>query len=391
MGSPIFFNGNASKLLNQKLIFSDGTSIQSGSLDPSAVAVSATIGSLYISYSTGITYRKTDSGSSTNWSNESGVSWGGITGTLSNQTDLNNALALKAPLISPSFTTPALGTPSAGVLTNCTGTASGLTAGHVTTNANLTGPITSSGNATSVAAQTGTGTTFVMQASPALTTPNLGTPTSGVLTSCTGLPVTTGLANITTASILGRTTAGSGAVEVLTQASLPISTATQTALDLKLNIADDFLSSCQDVSINNGTLAASNFLAYDGVSAWTNRTLAATQTLLGLSLKQDLNPTINAQTGTTYTFVLADNGKTVTASNASAQTYTVPTNASIAFPVGCSIPIINLGAGKVTFAAAGGVTLSSLSGNLSISGQYGGAQITKIATDTWILVGSLSA
>lgn len=46
----------------------------------------------------------------------------------------------------------ALGTPSSGVVTNLTGTASGLTAGSVTTNANLTGVITSSGNATSVGA-----------------------------------------------------------------------------------------------------------------------------------------------------------------------------------------------------------------------------------------------
>lgn len=45
----------------------------------------------------------------------------------------------------------ALGTPSSGVLTNCTGTASGLTAGNVTTNANLTGDVTSSGNATTLA------------------------------------------------------------------------------------------------------------------------------------------------------------------------------------------------------------------------------------------------
>ena len=41
----------------------------------------------------------------------------------------------------------ALGTPTSGTLTNCTGTAAGLTAGNVTTNANLTGYITSTGNA----------------------------------------------------------------------------------------------------------------------------------------------------------------------------------------------------------------------------------------------------
>src|SRR3989344_7278431 len=58
---------------------------------------------------------------------------------------------------SPTFVTPALGTPSALVGTNITGTAAGLTAGNVTTNANLTGPITSFGNSTSIASQTGTG------------------------------------------------------------------------------------------------------------------------------------------------------------------------------------------------------------------------------------------
>ena len=46
----------------------------------------------------------------------------------------------------------ALGTPSSGVATNLTGTASGLTAGTVTTNANMTGDVTSVGNATTIAA-----------------------------------------------------------------------------------------------------------------------------------------------------------------------------------------------------------------------------------------------
>lgn len=66
-------------------------------------------------------------------------------------------------------------------------------AGTVTTNANLTGPITSVGNATSIASQTGIGSTFVMNTSPTLVTPNLGTPSAGVLTNATGLPLTTGV------------------------------------------------------------------------------------------------------------------------------------------------------------------------------------------------------
>ena len=55
-----------------------------------------------------------------------------------------------------------LGTPSGIVLTNATGTAASLTAGHVTTNANLSGPITSSGNTTSITSAQGTSTTFQM-------------------------------------------------------------------------------------------------------------------------------------------------------------------------------------------------------------------------------------
>lgn len=73
-----------------------------------------------------------------------GASWGSITGTLSDQTDLQTALNAKVT------SGGALGTPSSGTLTNCTGTAAGLTAGNVTTNANLTGDVTSIGNAATI-------------------------------------------------------------------------------------------------------------------------------------------------------------------------------------------------------------------------------------------------
>jgi len=57
----------------------------------------------------------------------------------------------------------------------------GNTSGTTTINANLTGPITSVGNATSIAAQVGTGTTFVMSASPTITTPSFsGTATGSI-------------------------------------------------------------------------------------------------------------------------------------------------------------------------------------------------------------------
>jgi len=100
--------------------------------------------------------------------------------------------------------------------------------------------------------------------------------------------------------------------------------------------------------------------------------------------------TINAQTGTTYTLVLTDAGKLVTLSNASAITLTVPTNASVAYTTGTQILLAQLGAGQVTVAAAGGVTVSSRSAALKIAGQYGAATLIKTATDTWLLTGDIS-
>lgn len=98
---------------------------------------------------------------------------------------------------------------------------------------------------------------------------------------------------------------------------------------------------------------------------------------------------INAQTGTTYTFSLSDIGQTVTLNNASSITATIPTNASVAFPIGASIDILQIGAGKVTFSPAGGVTVGSLNSVYGLAGQYTGATLKKIATDTWVLVGAL--
>lgn len=108
----------------------------------------------------------------------------GVTGLLSgNGTAVSAAATTGAGNVvlqtAPTLINPALGTPTALVGTNITGTAAGLTAGTVTTNANLTGPITSSGNATAIASQTGGGSTFVMSSSPTITTANLVGTTSG--------------------------------------------------------------------------------------------------------------------------------------------------------------------------------------------------------------------
>jgi hypothetical protein len=102
-----------------------------------------------------------------------------------------------------------------------------------------------------------------------------------------------------------------------------------------------------------------------------------------------LNLTLNAQTGTTYTLVLTDNGKLVTQANAAAITTTVPPNSSVAFPVGAQVHLAQLGAGKITVVGGSGVTVSATP-SLGFRAQYSVGTLIKVATDTWLLVGDLA-
>ena len=100
--------------------------------------------------------------------------------------------------------------------------------------------------------------------------------------------------------------------------------------------------------------------------------------------------TQNAQTGTTYTFVLADSSKLVEFSNTSAITVTVPLNSSVAYPIGSQIMILQTNTGQVTVAGAVGVTINSNPG-LKLRAQWSSATLIKRATDTWVLVGDTTA
>jgi hypothetical protein len=100
---------------------------------------------------------------------------------------------------------------------------------------------------------------------------------------------------------------------------------------------------------------------------------------------------INAQTGVTYTTVLADDGKLITADNASPIALTIPPNSSVAYGIGTQINIMQLGAGTVTITAGAGVTLRSAGSKLKTDAQYAVATCAKIASDTWVVVGNLKA
>jgi hypothetical protein len=99
---------------------------------------------------------------------------------------------------------------------------------------------------------------------------------------------------------------------------------------------------------------------------------------------------VNAQTGTSYTLVLGDAGKIVTMTNASANTLTIPTNASVAYATGTVINVIMGGAGTTSITGDTGVTVNGISaGSGDISAQYQGVALIKTATDTWIASGAI--
>lgn len=100
---------------------------------------------------------------------------------------------------------------------------------------------------------------------------------------------------------------------------------------------------------------------------------------------------INAQTGTTYTTVLADDGKLITCDNAASIALTIPPNSSVAYGIGTQINIMQLAAGVVTITAGAGVTLQSAGSKLKTNGQYAVATCCKIATNVWVVVGNLTA
>lgn len=98
----------------------------------------------------------------------------------------------------------------------------------------------------------------------------------------------------------------------------------------------------------------------------------------------------NAQTGTTYTLVIGDQGNNVTMSNAATNILTVPPNSGVAFPVGTQLTVASYGAGQTSIAAGAGVTINSADGALKLRVQYSAVTILQTAANVWLLMGDIS-
>lgn len=104
-----------------------------------------------------------------------------------------------------------------------------------------------------------------------------------------------------------------------------------------------------------------------------------------------LRPTYTTKTAD-YTFALGDAWNKVYLTGATGRAFTVPTNATVAFAVGTEIEVGELGAGVLTIAAAGGVTIDKRADKTLVLGGAGSvATLLKTATNTWLLTGELVA
>jgi hypothetical protein len=89
------------------------------------------------------------------------------------------------------------------------------------------------------------------------------------------------------------------------------------------------------------------------------------------------------------TLQLTDNTKMLLMNSGSAIQVIVPLNSSIAHPIGTQVLFTQYGAGQVTITPIGGVTLLSADNKLKTTMQYSTGGLIKIATDTWIVFGDL--
>jgi hypothetical protein len=101
--------------------------------------------------------------------------------------------------------------------------------------------------------------------------------------------------------------------------------------------------------------------------------------------------TVSADKTASSTLALTDAQTICPVNSATGVNLTIPTNASVALPVGSVVNVIQVGAGRINYQASNGVTVLSPSNQVSSAGQYFSNILSKIATDTWHIEGSLLA
>jgi hypothetical protein len=187
----------------------------------------------------------------------------------------------------------------------------------------------------------------------------LGTPSSGTLTNCTGLPVSTGISGLgTNVATFLATPSSSNLASAVTDETGSGSLVFATSPTLVTPI----LGTPTSGTLSNCTVDGTNKVGY-----------------------------INAPQSTNTTLALTDQGKHVYFTGGSTATLSVPTNASVAFPTGTTILVVNNNSGNLTIQnATSGVTFqlaNGATGNRTVATK-GMATLLYVGSDTWYVSGA---
>jgi hypothetical protein len=162
-----------------------------------------------------------------------------------------------------------------------------------------------------------------------------------------------------------------------------VTSAIQTQLDAKAPTADPTFTG----TVSGVTKAHVGLGNVDNTSDANKPISTATQT--ALDAKVNSLVTIDAETAS-YTLILTNQDQMVEMNVGSANTLTVPANSSVAFPIGTRIHVVQTGSGQTTITPAGGVTVNGTPG-LKTRAQWSAVTLVKRATDTWVAFGDLTA
>jgi hypothetical protein len=199
---------------------------------------------------------------------------------------------------------------------------------------------------------------------------------SGISNSATTMTVATGAG----AALLGGVTLDPGNIDTFSVAIDP-DTQNEEIVFITANSSDSFTI----VRGQSGSSAISHSGGATVKHVFVSEALNA--------FEAGLNETIplNTQTGTTYTLAADDAGELITLANAGAITLTVPTNASVPFALGTQITVTRAGSGALTIVGDTGVTVNSADGFLKLRTQWSSGTLIKVNTNSWILIGDISA